>query len=162
MKVLVVYYSYEGHTKQLAQAMADEVGAELLEIRPQNEMNLKGFSAYAWGGFRSLMAASPKIHPLAVDANAYDLVLVGTPVWAFTFAPPIRSFLRSARLAGKKVGLFASCEGGIGKTLPNMVRAFRGNEIVGQTYYVWRSDDDARELGAEARGWAREIVAQAK
>ena len=45
------------------------------------------------------------------DAAPYDTVLVGSPTWCGTFAPPAASFLARAPLAGKRVGVFCTSGG---------------------------------------------------
>ena len=34
MKKLVVYYSFEGNTKLISTAIANEIGADILELKP--------------------------------------------------------------------------------------------------------------------------------
>ena len=49
----------------------------------------------------------------AYDNNLdYDLLVIGTPVWAGTFSPAIRTFLKENNLDGRKVALFACHAGG--------------------------------------------------
>ena len=50
MKILVIYYSFEGNTEFIAQAMARHAGADILKLEPQNEQRHKGFMKYIWGG----------------------------------------------------------------------------------------------------------------
>ena len=52
MKKLIVYYSLEGNTKMIAESMAQEIGADLLELTPLQDVSKKGFSKYIWGGIR--------------------------------------------------------------------------------------------------------------
>ena len=55
---------------------------------------------------------SPKLEPYRFDQNKYDLIILGTPIWAETFTPPLRTFIQENKLRRKKVALFASCSGG--------------------------------------------------
>ena len=50
--------------------------------------------------------------PYAFDINMYDVIILGTPIWAGTFAPPLRTFIRAQVWEGRKVALFACCSGG--------------------------------------------------
>lgn len=43
MKKLVVFYSFEGNTKFLAEAIANEIKADILELKPKKEIKTKGF-----------------------------------------------------------------------------------------------------------------------
>ena len=35
----------------------------------------------------------PKIKPLGLDVDAYDIIAVGTPTWWYTMAPAVSTFL---------------------------------------------------------------------
>jgi len=68
-----------------------------------------------------LQRATP-IEPPRADLAAYDLVIVGTPIWAFTMASPVRTFLEGAAGQLRAVAFFCT-EGGSGHE-----RAFRAME----------------------------------
>ena len=82
MNVLVVYYSYEGNTELIANAISKTYGFDCIRIVPKNEMNSKGFMKYVWGGGQVVMNIVPKINDIQVDLNKYDLIIVGSPIWA--------------------------------------------------------------------------------
>ena len=60
------------------------------------------------------MGNTPKLQPYDFDADKYDTIIFGTPVWASTFTPPIRTFIEEnkASLAEKKVAVFICFSGG--------------------------------------------------
>ena len=113
MKALVVYYSLEGNTKDTAEKVAAELQADLLEIRPKKAYPSKGAKKFIVGGKAAAFGEKPELMPYKTDLAQYDTVLLGTPVWASTYAPPVGTFLEENTLAGKTVGLFA-CEAGNG------------------------------------------------
>ena len=49
----------------------------------------------------------PEIEPIQSDLSQYDKIILGTPVWWYTFAPAVKTFLMENSLAGKKVWTFA-------------------------------------------------------
>jgi flavodoxin len=53
------------------------------------------------------------------NMSSYDLILVGGPVWWYTVATPVMSFLKKADFAGKKVSAFCTHAGGLGKFFPH-------------------------------------------
>ena len=61
------------------------------------------------------MAETPELEPYNVDLSEYDQVVIGFPVWAGTFTPPIRTFVKEnkAALSGKRISAFA-CQSGAG------------------------------------------------
>ena len=58
------------------------------------------------------MGETPALEPYGFDAEC-ERVILGFPVWASSFAPPIRTFVRENDLSGKRVAAFA-CESGSG------------------------------------------------
>ena len=115
MKTLIVYYSLEGNTKYAAYKIAETIGAGVLKLVPKKAYHDKGFAKFLWGGKSALMAETPELEPLEVNLAEFDRVVFGFPVWAGTFAPPIRSFAAMYKedLQGKKLAAFA-CQSGVG------------------------------------------------
>ncbi len=66
--------------------------------------------------------------PYAFDADKYDQVVLGTPLWAGNFAPPLRTFLRreGEKIKGKRLSLFVCCSGGSDKTAVKKLRDMLG------------------------------------
>jgi len=59
MRSSVVYYSFGGNTRFIAESIAEAVGADLLEIKPKKELSSKGFMKYLWGGRQVVMGEKP-------------------------------------------------------------------------------------------------------
>lgn len=112
MKSAVIYFSLEGNTKYAAEKIATQIGADLIPLIPVKEYPTGKVSKYIWGGKSATFGESPRLESYRFDQNQYDLIILGTPIWAGTFAPPLRTFLRGNKLTNKKVGLFACCAGG--------------------------------------------------
>lgn len=112
MKTAVVYYSLEGNTHFAAEIIGRQLGADLVRLSPEKAYPTRGFGKYFWAGKSASFRESPRLSPYRFDVAQYDLIILGTPVWAGIFAPPLRTFLRANPLAGKRIALFACCSGG--------------------------------------------------
>lgn len=133
MKTLVVFYSYEGNTRLAAGIVAEAAGgADMLELRPVRDMKSKGFMKYVWGGRAAVMGVTPVLQDFDADFDQYDLIFIGTPVWAFTYTPALKTFFKGKYLKGKKIALFCCHEGVLGRTIANMKKALKGNSIAGE------------------------------
>lgn len=111
MKALVVYYSRTGHTKKVAHAIADTLGCEIEEIVDTQDRS--GAMGYILAGRDASMGRPAKIVEPKCDPLKYDIVIVGTPVWAWTVSAPVRAYL--AQNAGKiREAAFFSTYGGSG------------------------------------------------
>lgn len=123
MKTLVTYYSFSGHTDRVVSIFADILkrkgDVDIQRLRPADEMtNFFGQCAAAFTGKRTKVQDGVKF-----DASPYDLVLIGSPVWAFKPTPAINTFLDGINgLHGKKVVvLLTSGSGaGVGKCFGNI------------------------------------------
>lgn len=112
MKSIVVYYSLEGNTKYTAEKIASQLNADKLELVPEKDYPTGKASKYIWGGKSVVLGETPKLKPYNFDLLEYDIVIIGTPIWAGTFAPPIKTFIGENHIKGKQVGLFACSSSG--------------------------------------------------
>ena len=96
----VIFYSYNGHTKGLAEKRAKELGAKLIEIKEtKRPSTLKAYSAGCWASLRQ------KKWPIIgskCDLKQYDKITVMCPIWAGFPAPPALSIFDMLP-AGKEI-----------------------------------------------------------
>jgi flavodoxin len=113
MKTAVVYYSMSGNTEFAAERIAGILGADLIRLIPEKAYPDKGFRKFFWGGKSAVMGEKPALEPFAFHAEEYEQIILGTPIWAGTFAPPLRTFADQYRdaLAGKSFAFFACMSG---------------------------------------------------
>lgn len=156
MKKLVIYYSFEGNTRFVAESIARETGAELLELKPKKEMKGHGFSKFIWGGRQVMLKIKPELEPLAKNPAEYDFIFIGTPVWASNFAPALRSFFSQVKFRDKKFVLFCTHESQPGKTFENMRKELAGNEIIGEHDFKNVIKEKDRNAAAVVQ-WIKEI-----
>ena len=113
MNTLIVYYSHDGSTDAVAKKIADACGFDTLRLTPAKAYPESGFRKFFWGGKSAVMAETPALTPYTFDADAYDRIVFGFPVWAGNVTPPIRTFVKEQKLAGKRIAAFA-CQSGAG------------------------------------------------
>ena len=125
MNALVAFYSRTGTTKKVAVEIAGLLKADVDEII--DKKNRKGAVGYMLAGRDATLKKLTKIEAKK-DASKYDLVVVGTPVWAFTVSAPVRTYLTKNKGRLKRVAFFCT-EDGSGSQ-----RAFKAmSEICGKT-----------------------------
>jgi flavodoxin len=111
MKTLVVFYSRDGHTKAVAQEIAKTLGADLEEI--VDKKSRQGIIGWLLGGRDATKKRETEIDPLKCDPAQYDLVAVGTPIWAWNMAPAVRTYLTQNKGKIKSAAFFCT-QGGSG------------------------------------------------
>jgi menaquinone-dependent protoporphyrinogen IX oxidase len=109
MRSLVVYYSFTGNTRTVAEHAARELDADTAEVRAPR---------YESGGFRFLRAAFdswrgrlPAIEVSGRPPEEYDAVLLMAPVWAGHAATPMRAYLAQNRGKLKRAAFLLTCAG---------------------------------------------------
>ena len=112
MKTAVVFYSMHGNVRYVSEKVAKELGADLIELIPVKAYPDKGAMQFIWGGSAVTFKKKPELEPYSFNASDYDLVIIGTPVWASNFTPPLRTFLENNDLTGKKIAVIATSAGG--------------------------------------------------
>ena len=115
MKTAIVYYSMNGNTAYTAARIAKDTCLDLIEIKPVTQYPDKGIKKFLWGGKSALMAETPALEPYTFNADNYDQVVIGFPVWAANIAPPVRTFLKENKksLSRMEIAAFA-CQSGNG------------------------------------------------
>ncbi len=114
-----------GNTEYAAKKIAEKTGAELIKIEPEKKYPDKGAMKFLWGGKSVIMGEKPKLLPYTFDADKYDTVIFGTPVWASSVSPPIKSFIaeNSDKLKGKRsAAFFCFLGGGADKAKEKLLR----------------------------------------
>jgi len=158
MKKLVVYYSFEGNTKLIAENIARAIEADILELKPKTEIKSKGFMKYLWGGRQIMQKIKPGLFPLDKDPKEYDILFIGTPVWAWTYTPPLNTFFSSQSLSNKKIALFCCHGGSKGKIFDKMKEALKNNQILGEVDFQDPLKRDTDMNIKKAKEWANKII----
>ena len=91
MKSAICFYSFSGNTKAVAkvlkEALSQKGNVDLIELKPKN--GSKNFFIQGMEGFTKKII---DILPVRQDFSEYDLVVIGSPVWAFGPTPTVRAF----------------------------------------------------------------------
>lgn len=111
-KILVAYYSHSGNTRSLAEMIARAAGGDLMEIVPRSAYPADYDAVVAQAKEEIRRGDRPEIEDAGVDVAGYDAVLVGSPNWWSTVAPPVGTFLAGYDFAGKTVVPFVTHGGG--------------------------------------------------
>ena len=149
MKTAVVFYSLDGNCALVAEEIKTQLNADLIRLQTQDEKKRSRFGLFLWGGGMVFLHKKPLLKPYTFDPAAYDLIVIGAPVWAAAPAPPIQTFLSQTNITGKKVALFVCHGGGKGNAQEKFRALLAGNEIVAEM-----------ELTEPARGGSEEVKRQ--
>lgn len=121
-KTLVVFYSKTGTTKRVAEEIAKNMRCDIEEIIDKKKRT--GIIGFIIGGRDAMKKIPTEIEEVRYDPEKYDLVIVGSPVWAGNIAPAIRSYLQKFNGKFHSVAFFCTMgKNGDKTTFDNMCEA---------------------------------------
>lgn len=153
-KTLIVYFSWSGHTRTVANIIHELTGSDIVEIEVQEPYS----SVYNEVTARARHELDNDIRPALVtrveNMVDYDTLIVGTPIWSSRLAPPVKSFLASYDLSGKKILPFCTHGGsGTAQSVNNMREVCPNSEFL-QPLAV--SGSQAASSRSAVERWLRE------
>ncbi len=152
-KALIVYYSYSGTTKRVAEHLQAVTGGDLYEVKlsepytgSDNDVSDRVFAERRKGEMPELTGELPNV-------EAYDVIFIGTPVWNNSLANPVSGYLEQTDFNNKTVAPFWTYITNQGSTRRDFSkRIINGNVVDGlplaSAYSI--SDD---ELDGLLREW---------
>ena len=109
MNALVIYYSRSGNTAKIAQRVANALECDIEEIiDTKKRSGILGYlrSGRDAGG-KSLTVLKEPIN----DPASFDLVVIGTPLWAGHVSTPVRTYIHQNQAKLKSVAFFCTAGG---------------------------------------------------
>ncbi|HNV96826.1 MAG TPA: flavodoxin [bacterium] len=130
-KKLIIFYSFEGNTKFIAEEIQKLTNADILQLKVKNDIKTHGFFKYFWGGKQVFMKKTPELLDYNKNFDEYEKIFIGTPVWVGSYTPAIRSFISDNKVIGKELLFFACFGGDEAKVFENLKNEFKDNKILG-------------------------------
>ncbi|GAH72917.1 unnamed protein product, partial [marine sediment metagenome] len=116
---LVVYYSRTGTTRKVAEAVAEALRCESEEVIDTKKRS--GVLGFVGGGKDARLKRLTVIEEVRSDPSSYELVIIGTPVWAWTMSPAIRTYITEQKGKLGEVAFFLTTGGsGMESTFSHM------------------------------------------
>lgn len=143
-KKLIVYYSYTNNTKKVAEQIQKATGSGICRIETVKPYAGDYNSVVNQGKQEVDSGYKPAIRQLPVNLEDYDTIILGTPVWRYTYAPAVATFLSEYDLSGKTIIPFVTNGGWIGHTIKDIKKVCK-NTIVKNEIAI-RFDTDKMEM----------------
>lgn len=159
-RVLVAYYSAQGHTRAVAEAAADELGADNFEIVPtepysDDDLNWRNNDSRVTREHDDESQRDVELQTITPDNWAdYDTVLLGYPIWWGIAAWPVNNFVTGNDFSDKTVIPFCtSSSSGIGQSGELLEQAAgTGDWQDGQRFSSGVSESDVRAWADGLKG----------
>lgn len=141
----------------MAEIIADATGGRIIEITPQVSQESAGNLKHIWGSTQVTLPEEPSITPIEENLESYDLLFLGTPVWAGGVAPPVRTFIKEREFFRREFALFASYSGRTGRVFQDLRKRLAGNEVLGEIGVREPLEQRGSELEKRMCAWVREM-----
>ncbi len=105
-KILIVYYSWSGITKSVAERMQRTLRCDIFEIVPAAPYPSDSYETHYRAVEERKPGKLPKLAGKLPDLTSYDVILLGGPVWSDYIATPLASYIQQSDFTGKKVAGF--------------------------------------------------------
>jgi len=119
MNSLVVYYSRTGKTKKVGNLISEKLSCDMEEIFDTKKRS--GILGFIKAGKDAMRKKLTILKEIDKNPDLYDLVIIGTPIWASNMSTPIRTYISEHKDKFKNVAFFCTegSRGGV-KCFENM------------------------------------------
>ncbi|MCM8784709.1 MAG: flavodoxin domain-containing protein [Candidatus Omnitrophica bacterium] len=135
MRTIIIYFSLTGKTKKLAVNIYRILKEKKFDVSLFEMEEKKKESNFFKNCIRAISGKSGEIEKIPNLEN-YDLIFIGTPVWAGRITPYVKNFLEFVELKNKKIFLFTTYGSGFLKN--RAMREFvervemKGGKVIGR------------------------------
>ena len=120
MRTLIAYFSAEGTTAKVAKELAETIGADIFEIKPEKPYtaaDIRWTNPLARCNREKFGNKDVPVIGSVENFSDYDTVLIGFPIWYGAAPNVVNTFCKGYDWSGKRVLAFATSGGSsIGKT----------------------------------------------
>ena len=133
-KILVVYYSRTGNTEKVAKEIAKATGADIEKLIDKKDRS--GAFGYLGGGKDASSGNLAELEAVKIDPSKYDLVIIGTPIWAWTMTPAVRTYITEHKKDLKSIALFTTSASTAPEKTVKKMEELAGKKTVVSTGFV--------------------------
>jgi flavodoxin len=154
-KILIVYYSKNGHTERVAKDVAAAMHADIEKLIDQK--NRSGFFAYLTSGRDAQKKRTTELAPLQKDPANYDLVVLCTPVWAWNITPAIRTYMEMNKSKFKSTAYIITAGGTTADKIIPSCEEITGKKPVSYVGFVGKELADDKLYQTKVAGFIEEL-----
>lgn len=140
---LVIYYSFSGNSKKVAQYVKNKLNADLLELEPAVPFS-NDYDQVVKEWQNNDIKRDVEIKPIHINLANYSKIVLITGTWWYGITPVMKKFLKENDLSGKDVIVAASNAGWIGHCFKDYETLVKGN-IKGKLDLVFSANDGERD-----------------
>ena len=141
---IVIYYSFTGNSKKVAEYVKDKLGADLLELEPDTPFS-EDYDEVVAEWQNNDIKRDVLIKPVNVNFENYSKVVLITSTWWYGITPVMKKFLKENDLSGKDIIVAASNAGWIGHCFKDYKTLIPNANIKGELDLLFSSTPGERD-----------------
>lgn len=131
VKVLVAFFSYGGNTRKLAETAAQYTGGDLFRIETEKSYSEDYDKCLEETAREMEENARPALSSHVENMEAYDVVLLGYPIWWGSMPMAVNTFLEEYDFEGKIIAPFCTHGGsGLGSSEQDLKNCARMQKLL--------------------------------
>lgn len=158
--ILVIYYSFSGNSKKVAEYVKDKLEADILELEPVIPFS-NDYDQVVDEWQNNDIKRDVEIKPINIDLENYSKIVLITGTWWYGITPVMKKFLKENDLSGKDVIVAAANAGWIGHCFKDYEMLVKGN-IKGKLDLVFSANDGERDkmitTNSEIDEWIKQYM----
>ena len=139
---IIIYHSYSGHTKMIANIIKKKLDCDVLELEPKYEFSSDYDEVVKEYQNNQKDKSTVVIKDININLDNYDEIIIGSPVWWYSITPVVREFLKENNLECKTVIPFATNAGWLGGTFKEIEELCKNSSVTNEMNIVFGSYSD--------------------
>ena len=141
---LVIYYSFTGNSKKVANYVKDKLNADILELEPQIPFSSDYDEVVAeWQN--NDIKRDVEIKKVDKDLSKYKKIVLITCTWWYGISPVMKKFLKEYDLSNKDIIVASSNAGWLGHCFKDYETLLPNSNIKGELDLVFSSNEHERD-----------------
>lgn len=142
-KALIIYYSFTGNSKTIAQYAKNKLSADILELEPKIPFS-SDYDKVVDEWQNNDIKRDVEIKPVKLNLKDYNKIVLITCVWWYGISPVMKKFLKDYDLSDKDIIVAASNAGWIGHSFKDYQTLLPNSNIKGELDLVFGSGEKER------------------
>lgn len=157
---LVIYYSFTGNSKKVAEYVKNKLSADILELEPEIPFS-DDYDEVVNEWQNNDIKRDVEIKPINVNLVEYSKIVLITGTWWYGITPVMKKFLKENDLSNKEIIVAASNAGWIGHCFKDYELLTKGAKIKAELDLLFSANEGERDKmltqESEINNWIEQL-----
>ena len=141
---LIIYYSFTGNSKKVAEYVKNKIKADILELEPLVPFS-NDYNTVVQEWQNNDIKRDVEIKEINKDLVNYQKIVLITCTWWYGISPVMKKFLKQYDLSNKDIIVASSNAGWIGQSFSDYKKLLPNSNIKGELDLVFSAKDNERD-----------------